>query len=156
MQKRKRLMHQVFNIWWQTVSCWFMLLMLYFPLLDTYVCRLNLNILHVEKGPQNRWWFEYWSVNQMVIWKHNYHGTGHLNSESFDNRTNSNDLNTLLVCFSDLHCTSEVKTESVKQLCSFGFEQAMISLQGWQIKVYFELPVILFFFQILHDYPLLL
>ena len=34
MQKRKRLMHQVFNICWPMVSCWFMLLMLYLPLLD--------------------------------------------------------------------------------------------------------------------------
>ena len=31
LQNRKRLMHQVFNICWQMVSCWFMLLMLYLP-----------------------------------------------------------------------------------------------------------------------------
>ena len=36
-QKRKRLMHQVFNIFLQMVSCWFMLVMLYLPLLDICV-----------------------------------------------------------------------------------------------------------------------
>ena len=37
-KKRKRLMHQFFNICWQMVSCSFMLLMLYLPLLD--ICGL--------------------------------------------------------------------------------------------------------------------
>ena len=32
-------MHQVFNLCWQMVSCWFMLLMLYLPLLD--ICGFN-------------------------------------------------------------------------------------------------------------------
>ena len=34
LQRRKRLMHQIFNICWQMVSCWFILLMPYLPLLD--------------------------------------------------------------------------------------------------------------------------
>ena len=34
LQKRYRLMHQVFNYCWQMFSCWFMSLMLYLPLLD--------------------------------------------------------------------------------------------------------------------------
>ena len=33
-KKRKRSMHQIFNICWQMISCWFMLLMPYLPLLD--------------------------------------------------------------------------------------------------------------------------
>ena len=33
-KKRKRWMHQIVNIFWQMVSCWFMLLMLYLTLLD--------------------------------------------------------------------------------------------------------------------------
>ena len=33
-KKRKRLMHQVLNNFWQMFNCWFMLLMLYLPLLD--------------------------------------------------------------------------------------------------------------------------
>ena len=36
LQKRKRWMHQIFNICKQMVSCWLMLLMLYLPLLDIY------------------------------------------------------------------------------------------------------------------------
>ena len=40
----------------------------------------------------------------MVIWIPNYHGTGHLNSKPFNDRTNPSDLKTKLVCFSDPHC----------------------------------------------------
>ena len=39
LQKRKKLMHQVFNICWQMVSCWYMLLMLCLLLLD--ICGVN-------------------------------------------------------------------------------------------------------------------
>ena len=35
IEKRKRLGHQFFIICWQMVNCWFMLLMLYLPLLDS-------------------------------------------------------------------------------------------------------------------------
>ena len=51
---------------------------------------------HLNSGPVFKWWSEYWSVNQMVIWIPNYHGTGHLNSKPFDERTNTHDLNTVL------------------------------------------------------------
>ena len=40
-KKRKRWMHQIFYICWQMVSCWFMLLMMYLPLLD--ICGSNSN-----------------------------------------------------------------------------------------------------------------
>ena len=51
-----------------------------------------------ESGPVFKWWSEYLSFNQMVIWIPNYHGTGHLNSKPFDDWTNPPDLNTKLVC----------------------------------------------------------
>ena len=38
LQIKKSWMHQIFNICWQRGSCWFMLLMLYLPLLD--ICAL--------------------------------------------------------------------------------------------------------------------
>ena len=52
-----------------------------------------------------KWWSEYRSINQMVIWILNFHDTRHLNSAPFNKRTNTHDLNTQLVCFSDPHCT---------------------------------------------------
>ena len=38
-----------------------------------------------------------------MIWIPNYHGTGHPNCKLFNNQTNPNDLNSKLVCHSDLH-----------------------------------------------------
>ena len=43
-----------------------------------------------------KWWSDYWSINQMVIWMLNYGDTRHLNSEPFKNRTNIHDPNTKL------------------------------------------------------------
>ena len=51
----------------------------------------------------------YWSINQMVIWTPNFHGTWHLNCEPFDERANPHDPNTKLVCYSDPHCTCNTK-----------------------------------------------
>ena len=44
--KRKRWMHQIFNIFWQMVFCWFMLLMLYLPILD--ICDPDLTFFVVD------------------------------------------------------------------------------------------------------------
>ena len=38
---------------------------------------------HLNSGPVLKWWSEYLSVNQMVIWTMNYHSTGYLNSKPF-------------------------------------------------------------------------
>ena len=61
----------------------------------------ELLLVHYSNGLVFKWWSEYWSVNQMVIWIQNYHGTGHLNSKPFEDQTNPHDLNTKLVCYSD-------------------------------------------------------
>ena len=59
---------------------------------------------HLNSGPVFKWWSEYRSINQMVIWILNYHGTGPPKSKPFDERINPHDLNTELVCYSDPHC----------------------------------------------------
>ena len=55
--QKKGLMHQFFKICWQTVSCWFMLVMLYLPLL--YICDLSPSFqtkVTAATNPGN--WFE--------------------------------------------------------------------------------------------------
>ena len=59
---------------------------------------------HLNSGPVIKWWSEDRSVNRMVIWISNYHGTGHQNSKPFNKQTNPHDLDTELVCYSDPHC----------------------------------------------------
>ena len=48
-----------------------------------------------------KWWSEYRSVNQMVIWILSFHVTGYLNNEPFNYQTEVCDLNTKLVHYSD-------------------------------------------------------
>ena len=56
---------------------------------------------HLNSGLIFKWWSEYRSINQMVIWIPNYHGTRHLNSKPFDEQTNPHDRNTKLVRYLD-------------------------------------------------------
>ena len=59
---------------------------------------------YLNSRPVCKWWSEYWSANQMVIWIQNYHGSWHLNSKPYDNCTNLRDQNTKLIPNSDPHC----------------------------------------------------
>ena len=47
-----------------------------------------------EQQIKFKWWSEYQSINQMVIWILNYFGPEHLKGESFDEQTNPCDLKT--------------------------------------------------------------
>ena len=62
---------------------------------------------HLNSGLSLKWWSEYGSVNQMVIWITNYHGIRHLNSKPFGDQTDFHHLNTELVCYSDPQCGSQ-------------------------------------------------
>ena len=60
-----------------------------------------------------KWWSEYRSVNQMVIWILNYHGTGFWIPKTFKEQTNFHDLNTKLASYSDPHCTRHKNTGTI-------------------------------------------
>ena len=70
-KKRKIRMHQIFNICWQMVSCWFMLLKLYLPLL--YICGqqpVSITIdyrIFVHVSLSSHQWIPSWKVSN--IWK---------------------------------------------------------------------------------------
>ena len=100
---------------------------------------------YLSSGLVFKWWSEYQSVNQMVIWIPNYHGTGHLKSERFDEQTNLHDLNAKLVCHSDPHCNRMIQSSLVFMvlflngwmpfLCCRGLILSQICVTtGWMLR----------------------
>ena len=64
---------------------------------------------HLKSGPVFKWWSEYRSVDQLVNWIPNYRGTGHQNSQPFDERRNLHDVKTKLACYSDPQSINRTK-----------------------------------------------
>ena len=77
----------------------------YYLFIIEMVCYSNAHYHHGTGHLNTRllfkWWSEYWSVNQMVIWIRNYHCTWHLNSTPFNKLTNLHYLKSKLVRYSD-------------------------------------------------------
>ena len=85
---------------------------------------------HLNSGPVFKWWSVYLSINQTVICIRNYHGTGHLNIESFDKQTNPNDLNTQIVCSTN------------PTVCTFNFRGSLCPEDVYILRGRIRLPAL--------------